>query len=213
MPKEPTIKRAVAFIDGQNLFYAAKKAYGCPYPSYDPKALAEKVCASRDWQLVDTFFYTGIPALEDDLFWHHFWSAKLVSMGKMGVKTFKRKLRYRLQTVALPDGKATTIFVGQEKGVDIRIALDIVRLAHKNFYDIALIFSQDQDLSEAVDEVRAISVEQNRWIKVACAFPTSVIYENKRGINGAEWIKIDRRAYDRCLDPNDYRPKTEQPLA
>jgi hypothetical protein len=28
MPAEPAIKRAVAFVDGQNLFYAAKTAFG-----------------------------------------------------------------------------------------------------------------------------------------------------------------------------------------
>jgi mRNA interferase HigB len=28
MPAEPPVKRVVAFVDGQNLFYAAKKAFG-----------------------------------------------------------------------------------------------------------------------------------------------------------------------------------------
>jgi hypothetical protein len=37
--------------------------------------------------------------------------------------------------------------------------------------DIAILFSQDQDLSEAANEIRTISVEQQRWIKIACAFP------------------------------------------
>lgn len=76
-----------------------------------------------------------------------------------------------------------------------------------NRYDVALVFSQDQDLSEAADEVRALSIEQSRWIKVACAFPVSPTYESRRGINGTEWIKIDRATYETCLDPNDYRPK------
>ena len=41
MPTEPTLKRTITFVDGQNLFYAAKKAYGYPYPNYDPKKLAD----------------------------------------------------------------------------------------------------------------------------------------------------------------------------
>jgi hypothetical protein len=81
---EPSIKRTVAFIDGQNLFY--------------------------------------------------------------GVHLFSRSLRYRNQTVRLPDGSQFAFLVGQEKGVDIRFALDIVRLARQGAYDVALIFSQDQDL-------------------------------------------------------------------
>lgn len=207
MPAEPTVKRAVAFVDGQNLFYAAKKAFGYPYPTYDPKMLAERIAASRGWTLMQTFFYTCIPDATDNPFWNHFWAAKLAVMGTRGIQTFSRALRYRNQTVRLPDGSVTTILIGQEKGVDIRIALDVVRLARENLYDVALIFSQDQDLSEVADEVRAISVQQARWIKVACAFPSSPTAENRRGINNADWIKIDRTTYDVCIDPNDYRPK------
>jgi len=128
-------------------------------------------------------------------------------MGTRGIQTFSRALRYRNQTVRLPNGSVTTVLVGQEKGIDIRIALDVVRLARENRYDVALIFSQDQDLSEVAEEVRAISIQQARWIKVACAFPASPTAGNRRGINGTEWITITRTTYDACLDPNDYRPK------
>jgi hypothetical protein len=79
-------------------------------------------------------------------------------MGTRGIQTFSRSLRYRNQTVTLPDGTLTVTLVGQEKGVDVRIALDIVRFALDGKYDVALIFSQDQDLSEAVQDVKNISV-------------------------------------------------------
>ena len=128
-------------------------------------------------------------------------------MGTRGIQTFSRSLRYRNQTVPLPGGGTTTDLVGEEKGIDVRLALDVVRMARENLYDVALIFSQDQDLSEAADEVKAMSVQQGRWIKVACAFPVSLTAENRRGINGTDWIKINRATYDACLDPNDYRPK------
>ncbi|HMD85705.1 MAG TPA: NYN domain-containing protein [Terriglobia bacterium] len=207
MPAEPTEKRVVAFIDGQNLFYAAKKAFGHRFPNYDPRSLAERIAATHGWPLSQVFFYTGIPDRTDNAFWNHFWTAKLAVMGTRGVRTFSRSLRYRNQTVPLPGGGTTTILVGEEKGIDVRLALDAVRMARENGYDVALIFSQDQDLSEAADEVKAISVQQGRWIKVACAFPVSPTAENRRGINGTEWITIDRATYDACLDPNDYRPK------
>ena len=203
MPVEPSVKRTIAFIDGQNLFHAVKKAFGYPYPNYDPKALVERVASSRGWTVTQIFFYTGIPDQTDDPFWNHFWTAKLAVMGTRGIKTFSRSLRYRNQTVALPDGKSLTILIGQEKGIDIRIALDIVRLARERAYDVALIFSQDQDLSEAADEIRTISIQQGRWIKIACAYPFSPTLENRRGINNTDWIKIDRVTYDACLDPND----------
>ncbi len=81
MPIEPPIKRTVAFIDGQNLFYAAKKAFGYRFPNYDPKALAERVASIRGWTFSQTFFYTGIPDATDNPFWNHFWVAKLAVMG------------------------------------------------------------------------------------------------------------------------------------
>ncbi|HJT32057.1 MAG TPA: hypothetical protein VJ783_08370 [Pirellulales bacterium] len=51
MPAEPAVKRAVAFFDGQNLFYAAKYAFGYNWPNYDPLKLAGIVCQKQGWQL------------------------------------------------------------------------------------------------------------------------------------------------------------------
>jgi hypothetical protein len=100
--------------------------------------------------------------------------------------------------------------VGQEKGIDVRIALDVVRLAHRRHYDIALVFSQDQDLSEVAEEVRVIAREQNRWLKMASAYPSSPTSHNERGINKTDWVPISRETYDACIDPRDYRPKSEK---
>ncbi len=211
MRTEPALKRAFAFFDGQNLFYAAKEAFGYPFPNYEPRLLTQRVCAAQGWQIAGIHFYTGIPSATDKPFWNSFWTAKLAVMGTRGVQTFSRALRYRNQTIALADGSLTVTLVGQEKGVDVRIALDIVRFALETRYEVALIFSQDQDLSEAVQDVKKISMLQNRWIKSACAFPVSPTVPKTRGINGTDWIRIDRPTYDACIDPNDYRPKKTTP--
>jgi len=207
MPEEPKVKQAVAFFDGQNLFHSAREAFGHKYPNYDPHALSRMICDRNGWDLVQVRFYTGMPDVEDDPVWNHFWTHKLAAMGRKGVYTYARSLRYRNQTVVLPNGNTTTILVGQEKGIDVRIALDIVRQAREKKYDVALVFSQDQDLSEVADEIRSISMLQKRWIKMACAFPVSPTSHNKRGIDKTEWIRINRADYDSCLDPRDYRPK------
>ena len=128
-------------------------------------------------------------------------------LGKKGVKVYSRPLKYTNEEVRLPTGGTTTKLVGREKGIDVRLALDVVRLAREKEFDVALIFSQDQDLKEVVDEVRAVADEQGRWMQVASAFPCSPTTANRRGIRGALWIKIDRAVYDTCIDPADYRPK------
>jgi uncharacterized LabA/DUF88 family protein len=159
------------------------------------------------WNLHRTCFYTGVPDVADDAKWNRFWAAKLLAMSRAGVHVFSRSLRYRNHEVFLPDGSSRTVLVGEEKGIDVRIALDVVRMAHKGEFDVAIVLSQDQDLSEVAAEIRTIAREQDRWIKVASAFPLSPTSRNRRGINRTDWIPIDRVTYEACLDPRDYRPK------
>ena len=201
----PLTKRVISFADGQNLFYGARESFGYSYPNYDIRRLTEVIAANRGWSVSGTRFYSGVPDETDNPFWNHFWTAKCAVMGTQGVDCFTRALRYRNQTIELPNGNATTILVGQEKGIDVRIALDMVRLARSRAYDVALVFSQDQDLSEAADEIKAIANDQGRWIEIACAFPSSPTSRNRRGINRTNWIAVDRTTYDSALDPRDYR--------
>lgn len=207
MPAEPRQKRAVVFVDGQNLFHAACEAFGYRYPNYHIPRLAKALCSSQGWLLSGTLFYTGVPAPTNNPFWYGFWAHKLAALGRQGVAVHWRLLRYRRETVRLPDGSKHTFLAGEEKGIDVRIALDVIRMAHRKQYDVALILSQDQDLSEAAEEVRVIAREQNRWIRVASAFPDSPTGCRRRGIDKTEWIRIDRATYDACLDRRDYRPK------
>jgi uncharacterized LabA/DUF88 family protein len=207
MPPEPSTKRAVTFVDGQNLFHAAREAFGHTYPNYDVPALARRICQGAGWDLAQVRFYTGIPDRADDPFWNQFWANKLLALSRQSAYVFSRPLRYRNRRVRLPDGTEHTYLAGEEKGIDVRIALDVIRMAHRKEYDVALILSQDQDLSEVATEIREIAREQGRWIKVACAFPFSPTTRNRRGIDRTDWIRIERGAYDACLDRHDYRPK------
>jgi uncharacterized LabA/DUF88 family protein len=202
---EPSEKRAVVFVDGQNLFHAARDTFGCTFPNFDVSALAKALAARQGWVLAGVRFYTGIPDASDNAHWHRFWTAKLAAMGRQGVVVFSRPLRYRNRTVRLRDGTSHVVLTGEEKGIDVRIALDVIAGAHRGAYDVALILSQDQDLSEVATEIRVIAREQDRWIKIASAFPVSPAASNRRGINSTDWIPIDRALYDQCLDRRDYR--------
>ncbi len=187
---EPSNKRVSFFIDGQNLFHGVKKAFGYRYPNYDVKKLSRCVCQEQGWgELVSIHFYTGVPEKNKSPQWHGFWRRKLDEMKKHGVSVFSRPLVY-----------------GREKGIDVRLALDVIREVSGDTCNIAVIFSQDQDLSEVAKEVRSIARREKRWIKIASAFPFSTECDNTRGINDTDWIKIDKKTYDECIDPKDYRP-------
>lgn len=203
----PHEKRAVAFFDGQNLFNAAKQAFGYPYPNYDVAALAEKVASANGWRLVETRFYTGIPDAVADPSRHGFWASKTAAMRRQGIHAFTRPLRPRTIATPGPAASAATHTAWVEKGIDVRIAIDIIALAFRQIFDVAIVFSQDQDLSEVANEIRQIAKAQGRWIKIASAYPIGAGYSNTRGINGTDWFRFDKAFYDTCIDPVDYRPK------
>jgi len=148
-PKPPASPQAIAFFDGQNLFRSAKRAFAYIYPNYDPKKLSQKICINQGWELKETRFYTGFRNLREDIFWNQFWRGKFAQLKRDSVHVFSRDLRYQNEQVTLPTGQIYTIRTTREKGVDVKIAVDIIRLAHRRIYDVALVFSQDQDFSES----------------------------------------------------------------
>ncbi len=205
MRSEPSIKRTIAFFDGQNIFHAAREAFGYQSPNYEPQKLTSHICDSYNWKLEKIRFYTGVPKADENKKLHEFWSQKTRFLKQRGVEVFKHPLYYRYKEVECPNcGEKIKKTVAKEKGVDIRIALDIVRLANENKYDVCLIFSQDMDFLEAVKEVKEISHQQERWIKIACAFPDSETLNYRRGIEQTDWIKINKSTYDECLDHRKY---------
>lgn len=190
MIKEPDIKKAITFFDGQNLYRSAKEAFGVSYPNYCPIRLSKQICKSRGYKLVGIRFYTGVPTKEDSELWNGFWTNKLAHMKRLRVDTIPRPVRN-----------------DREKGVDVKIALDMVRFARLGNYDVGIVFSQDQDLIDAVKEVKEQAWIDDKWIKIVSAFPLSDLSTNRRGINHTDWLPIDSKLYNSCVDPNEYRPK------
>src|ERR1700688_4737420 len=169
---EPAVKRAVAFFDGQNLYRHAKEAFGHHHPNYDPKKLFAAVCAAHEgWRESGVRFYTGTPSIEKTEMWHGYWSNRLLSMRRSGILVTSRPIRYRVEPITLEDGSIIDVEVPQEKGIDVRLALDVIRMTFHQQLDVAVIFSQDQDLAEVAIEMREIARVQTRWSKLSCAFP------------------------------------------
>ncbi|SRR5579883_1238803 len=203
----PTTVRAYAFIDGMNLFNAAKRCFGYQFPNCDYARLvtaALNLEAGR--QLDRAALYVGIPKLQDDADKNGWWTRKLASVGRTGVHVERRYLKRRELTIKL-DGIVHfehTVPRLIEKGIDLKLGLDLVRYARANAYDVAIIFSQDGDLVEAVEEVHRIAAEQNRWIQVECAYPFTPTGQC-HPINRTVLRQITRTIYDACIDPTDYR--------
>jgi uncharacterized LabA/DUF88 family protein len=204
---EPAVKRAVSFFDGQNLYRHAKDAFGYYHPNFDPIKLSDAVCAANGWERRGVRFYTGTPSQAEDPMWNAYWANRLRAMSRAGILVTSRPLRYQEVEIPVPDGSTAIELVAHEKGIDVRLALDVVRLTLNNQLDVAILFSQDQDLAELANEIRHISLATKRWVKVASAFPDSPTASSHRGVNGTDWFKMDKQFYDACLDPRDYRPR------
>jgi uncharacterized LabA/DUF88 family protein len=197
--------RVIAFFDGQNLFAAARDAFGFTTASYGVPRLAQAIALQRRWDLVQTRFYTGMPDRQDNPGLHHHWTARLRRMRAEGVVVTARPLRRRRRRARLDDGVVVEFTVFEEKGVDVRIALDVVRALLAGACDVVLLFSQDQDFAELADEVRTIAREQQRWVKIASAYPVGPGTRNARGVEHTDWIPIERAAYEACLETREVR--------
>ena len=180
------VMRTAVFIDGQNLYHLAMSAWAdatglnrYTFPSYDIKKLAEELTA----RVPDP----GSPPVSNR-FWHGFWTNKLRAMANQGVVIYKGRINR-----------------GQEKGVDVRLALDVVHLTYENRYDCGIIVSQDWDFGSAVSLAKTIASGQSRTLSFDSAFPFDNNNTSPRGIPGTNWVHIDKPLYDSCYDPKDYR--------
>lgn len=192
--------RTIVFIDGQNLYHLARAAWspgpqvaGSPYgyPSYDVEKLATWLVAhDRRRILQQTRFYTGVPELRNPqtTFWHGFWGRKLRYLVSRGVYVYRGRVR--------PGG--------QEKGVDVSLAIDLIQLTYEAACDIAIIVSQTGTSARPYDLPGRIARDHNRALTVESAFPYEAGRMNPRGIPGSTWIHIDKTTYDGCLDERDW---------
>ena len=190
----------IVFIDGQNLYHLAKDAWHTnpmdkaslyAWPSYDVEKLANALTAGEPGRtLTEIRFYTGVPNESSRPFWHGFWLNKIRYLRNGGIYVYQGNINRG----------------GQEKGVDVSLALDLVQAAHERRYDVAIIVSQDSDFSPAVSLAKQIATSQNRTLAFESAFPVGPGSASRRGIHGTTWVRIDQAMYDACLDPRDYRP-------
>jgi hypothetical protein len=67
---------------------------------------------------------------------------------------FLRRLRQQRELVVWTGRMAQADGVWHEKGVDVKIATDMVSLAYRDLYDAAILVSGDSDLAPAVQEIR-----------------------------------------------------------
>ena len=115
------------------------------------------------------------------------------------MQVYSRPLRYRRRSAPDELGGPRVTVVGEEKGIDVRISLDVIQIAIDGELDVTLLLSQDQDFVELARDVRSVARRQGRWIKMASAYPAPSGATAERGVDLTHWIPIDCATCEACL--------------
>ena len=190
--------RAMVFMDYQNVHFSALEAFH-PKKTHrsvghvDPMRVAQAIVAARQRPstLVGVRVYRGRPlpdyqpkAAEANDRQADSWVRDPL------VTVVRRQLRYPRDWPKSP---------AQEKGIDVALAVDFVRLAIEGAYDIGILFSCDTDLMPALETVAllpAADVEVAAWKR-----------GNRLRFSGSAlpWCHVLSQAtYEGCRDHRDY---------
>ncbi len=108
---------------------------------------------------------------------HAFWTNKLDYLENLGVHAYLGRVNSS----------------GQEKGVDVSLALDLVQAAQEDRQEAAMIVSQDADFGPVVFLAKNIDRFQDRQLVFESAFPVGAGTPRgrQRAVPGTRWMQID----------------------
>lgn len=171
--------RVMIFIDGSNLFRSCEGFRQGYRP--DIKKLQDILLKNRN--LVRTYYYCsmGDPPRPEQVKFQD-------KLKYLHIAVVSKSLEQRGQT---PDGKPLWV----EKGVDVALVTDMLSMAFKGAYDVAIIVSGDNDLVQAVDEVKRTGR------RVEIAFFAFAIGRELRD-TGDDFVNLEDIADQICLKEN-----------
>ena len=198
--------RLVVFLDYQNVYSGAREAFHPYRASYtegqvDPVKLADMI-ASRgigSRELTEVRVYRGRPDSTRD---PRGYGANLRQctawecQDPTRVRVIPRILRYPKNWPAEP---------AQEKGIDVALAIDVVTMAIRDEYDVAVVMSTDTDLKPALEAVTSLRGNPYPRCEVA-AWSSPHGYSRRLSIASkrlwCHWLSEDD--YRAVADPTDY---------
>lgn len=153
MENKPT-NRVIVFIDGNNFYYKLKEIIAISPKTeiltllnFDYVGFAKNLV--KENSLTEIRYYVGAVKRQNGL--NREKSEKLyANQQKLIANLQKQNIPVILGNLIQHPDKTF-----HEKGVDVRIAVEMIRLARENKYDIAYLISSDTDLVPAVEEVKS----------------------------------------------------------
>ena len=157
--------QVMVFIDYQNITATAcdqfpRTAGSRAFTHINPLRLAELIVARRHVrsELAEVRIYRGRPNPRRE--------PGAAAVNDIQASRWERDRRVTVVRRMLRYPKSYPFTPPQEKGIDVALAVDFVRLAFQNAYDVGVVVSHDTDLIpalEAVRELRLAHVEVAGW--------------------------------------------------
>jgi len=172
------MKKAIIFIDANNWYHNVK---GWFKPSdIDIKKVAGFIAKEKKVQIAEIRWYVSMPSIEDNELVYKRQRSFLGYLEKQGVKIVTRKLQrlsnkeivkkrqelldsWDLCKVCRPIVESSFLDIKdqnqKEKGIDVWIAIDMVKEAIQNNLDFCILISGDADFVPALDLVKSLKKE------------------------------------------------------
>jgi uncharacterized LabA/DUF88 family protein len=169
------IKKAIIFVDANNWYHNLK--YSCRPGEIDICKVSKLIKEKRDLEILEIRWYTSMPDIKDNPLVYKKQRAFLGSLQKKGIKVITRKLQklsnkelkkkrqdfiesWDLCEVCKPIVEASFLDMPdnfqKEKGIDVWIAIDMVKEAIKENIDVAVLISGDADFVPAFSLIKDI---------------------------------------------------------
>lgn len=142
----PTNERVAVFIDGSNLYHKLKDLKIPNTINFSYAGLCKKL--ARDREIISCRYYVGaIRARDDDKKGQSLRANQLKLFNNLNAQEFTIKKGNFL----FNDGGF------HEKGVDVKLAVDLLVGAYDDIWDTAILISSDSDLNPAIKKVKHLN--------------------------------------------------------
>ncbi len=211
MTNNPKVTRkAILFIDANNWYHNVKHWFR---PSdIDIVKLGDLISEKFDLEIIEIRWYASMPNIADNELIYKRQRAFLGNLQKQGIKVITRKLQrlsnkeikkkrqefiesWDLCDICKPIVEESFLDISdhnqKEKGIDVWIAIDIVKKAVLNELDIAVLISGDADFVPAFNLVNEIKKDA-----LSCSVPRGYSNELRQKF---PYFILNREMLNKCL--------------
>ena len=208
------VKKAIIFIDANNWYHNVKQWF--KPGNIDIIKLNKLISKEYNLDVTEIRWYTSMPSIKDNKLTYQIQRAFLGGLQKQGIKIIARKLQrlsnnelkkkrqdfiesWDLCNVCKPIVEESFLDIAEnkqkEKGIDVWIAIDMVKEAVQNNLDVAVLISGDADFVPAFDLIKEVKKEV-----LSCSVPQG--YSNELRQKFPKFI-LNREKLTQCL--KDYK--------